>query len=233
MTPRSCLVVAGIVGLALARGALASSDIEAIARITRVARDTAAASTARPVGELEVATLDPRLRLPACESTPTGRLTPGSRSPAQLTIEVRCLDPVWRQYVAVRVHAEETVVVAVRPLSRLQAVTADDIELLPRDLAALPGGFFRKPDEVIGRLAQRNVGAGEVLEPRLVRQPPLVKRGQSVTLIVRSAGINVRAPGIALAEGGLDERVAVRNAATSRLLEGVVRSSEVVEVALE
>jgi flagellar basal body P-ring formation protein FlgA len=233
MRPRPRTAYCCLFVFALARAAASPLDVEPVTRIAAVARAAAAVATGRPASDLEVATIDPRLRLPPCALTPAGRLTPGTRSVAQLTIEVRCTAPAWREYVSVRVRAEESVVVAARTLSRLQPVAAEDIEVVPRELATLPAGYFRRPEEVIGRLADRNVGVGEVLDPRLVRSPPIIKRGQSVTLIVSSGGISVRAAGVALADAGLAERVRVRNTATSRLLEGVARSAEVVEVALE
>jgi flagella basal body P-ring formation protein FlgA len=233
MTLRSVLLAASLFALALAPPARAADGVESIERIASIARAAAAASTGRPAAELEVATLDPRLRLPECADAPAGHLAPGIRSPAQLTIEVRCRSPAWRQYVAVRVRAEEPVVIAARPLSRLQPVAADDITVVPRDLASLPGGYFRRAQDVLGHIVQRNVGAGEILDAHSVRAPPLVRRGQTVTLIVHSGGLNVRAAGVVLGDAGLDERVSVRNAATARMLQGVVRSSETVEVLLE
>lgn len=72
-----------------------------------------------------------------------------------------------------------------------------------------------------------------MLEAEIARLPPLVHRGQAVTLIAHAGNLNVRAPGISMADGGLNERVKVRNSTSSRLLEGVVRSAETVEVLLE
>ena len=221
------------VGLGSAPGARASDGVESLARVRAVARATAVASTGRPAAELEVAPLDPRLHLAECEAAPAGRLTPGARSAAQLTIEVRCASPAWRQYVVVRVQAEEKVVVAVRALARLQVVAGDDVTVLPRELASLPAGYFRRSEDVVGHIVQRNLGAGEVLSPGTVRAPALVRRGQSVTLLVSGGGLSVRTTGIVLADAGLAERVRVRNAATSRLVEGVVRSADTVEVSLE
>ena len=166
-------------------------------------------------------------------SLPLGHLTPGARSAAQLTIEVHCNQPTWRQYVAVHVHAEERVVIATRPLARLQAVSAEDVTMLPRELALLPAGYFRRVEDVVGHIAQRNIPSGEVLGPGAVRAPPVVRRGQSVTLVVRNGGLNVRATGVVLADAGLAERVRVRNTTTSRMVEGVVRSADTVEVSLE
>jgi len=221
------------VGLGYVPGACAGEGIESLARVRAVARATAAASTGRPAAELEVAPLDPRLHLAECEGAPAGRLTPGARSQAQLTIEVYCTSPPWRQYVVVRVQAEEKVVIATRALARLQVVAAEDVTVLPRELASLPAGYFRRAEDVVGHIAQRNVGAGEVLSPGTVRAPPLVHRGQSVTLLVSGGGLSVRASGTVLADAGLAERVRVKNAQTSRLVEGVVRSADTVEVSLE
>ena len=220
---------------ALGGGARAAADeaLEDTSRLAAVARAPAARETGRPESELEVATIDPRLRLAACSGTPAGHLTPGTRSSTQLTVEIRCTSPPWRQYVAVRIRAFEPVVVAARPLGRLQAVSADDVAVVPRELASVPAGYFRRAEDVVGRIAQRTIGPGEVLLPTSVRPPPLVHRGQSVTVIARARSMSVRTAGVALADAGLAERVQVRNATTGRTVEGVVRSGDTVEVALE
>ena len=72
-----------------------------------------------------------------------------------------------------------------------------------------------------------------MLGPGAVRAPPVVRRGQSVTLVVRNGGLTVRATGVVLADAGLAERVRVRNTTTSRRVEGVIRSADSVEVSLE
>jgi flagella basal body P-ring formation protein FlgA len=227
------VAAAALLALCALPPARAEDGLESLARVAAVARAAAAAATLRPPGELEVGAFDPRLRLPACATLPVGRPSAATRSAAQLTIEVRCAAPQWRHFVVVRVHAEEAVVVASRPLARLQVITADDVALVPRDLSLLPGGYFRRTEDAIGRIAQRGIGSGEVLATGVLRAATIVHRGQAVTLVVQAGGLNVRAPGIALADGGLDERVRVRNTNSSREIEGIVRSPETVEVALE
>jgi len=207
--------------------------IEPIAHLAALARAAASRETGRPESQLEVASIDPRLRLPVCTDTPTGRIAPGTQATARVTIEVRCAAPAWRQFVAVRIHAEEPVVVAARPLGRLDVVQAEDVMLVPRDLGALPGGFFRQTADVVGRIAQRTIGAGEVLLPTTVRPPSLVRRGQTVTLLVRAGGLSVRSSGVALGDAGLAERVQVRNSSSAKQVEGIVRSADMVEVSLE
>jgi len=233
--PHSSLSALVLVAVLLCAAAPARADegLERPERIAAVARATAARESGRAPAELEVGVIDPRLRLRACDTEPAGRLTPGTRSSTQLTVEVRCPGPPWRQFVPVRVHAEEPVVIAAHPLGRLEVVTASDVALVSRDLASIPTGYFRSLDDVVGRIAQRTIGPGEVLSPTTVRPPPLVRRGQTVTLIARAGGLAVRSAGVVQGDGGLAERVRVRNAASGRTVEGFVRSSDTVEVLVE
>jgi flagella basal body P-ring formation protein FlgA len=213
--------------------ARADGEVESPQRIAAAARAAAVRETGRAESEIEVAPIDPRLRLAPCSDAPTARIAPGTRMPARLTVEVRCAAPAWRQFVAVQVRAQVPVLVAARPLGRLEVVAAADVAVVERDLAGLQAGYFSAPAEVAGRVAQRTIGAGEVLLPSSVRAPPLVRRGQTVTLIAAARGLTVRSTGTALADAALAERVQVRNAATARQVEGVVRSRSTVEVPLE
>ncbi len=227
------LALLAIAALGICAAALADDELESTERLAAVAREAAARESGRAPAELEVGAIDPRLRLAACAAPPVGRLTPGTRSSTQLTVEIRCASPSWRHFVAVRVRAQEPVVVAARPLGRLQAVTAADLMVVPRDLSSVPAGYFRQAEDVVGRIAQRTIGSGEVLVPALVRAPPVVHRGQSVTVIARAGTMSVRTSGVVQADAGLAERVQVRNATTGRTVEGVVRSGDIVEVSLE
>jgi flagella basal body P-ring formation protein FlgA len=237
------LAAAAFCGVLLLASTSAHAQVAAVATaagltspeaIVAVARTTASAHTGRTdPADLDVRPPDPRLRLAACSAALRGSVAPGTRSATQLAIEVSCTRPAWRHYVQVRIVAEEPVVVAARPIPRGQPIAAEDLEVVPRALQGLAAGYFRSPDEVVGRVAQRAIGAGAVVAPGAARRPTLVRRGQQVTLLARAASVQVRVEAVALADGGLSERVRVRNAATGRQVEGVVRSADTVEVAIE
>ena len=120
-----------------------------------------------------------------------------------------------------------------RPLGRLEVIKTEDLAVVSRDIGTLPAGYFRDPAAVVGRIAQRTLGAGEVVLPGNVRAPALIHHGQTVTLIARSGGFSVRSSGVALSDGGISERIAVRNTSSGRQVEGIVRSADTVEVSLE
>jgi len=52
--------------------------------------------------------------------------------------------------------------------------------------------------------------------------PRLVRRGDSVALLARSNGVEVRMPGRALGDAGAGERVSVRNPSSRRTIQGLV-----------
>lgn len=226
-----------LTSLAHAQAVAATTDEPALqphASLVEAARALAARHTGRTApADLDVRAPDERLRLPACGTPLAASVAPGTRSPAQLTVEVRCTAPAWRQYLSVRVRAAETVVVAARPIPRLATLQADDLQVVERELSTLGTGWFRTPEDAIGRIAQRPIGAGEVVAPTNARAPAIVKRGQEVTVIAGTGGFNVRTRGVALTDAGVAERIRVRNPASGRQVEGIVRSADLVEVAVQ
>jgi flagella basal body P-ring formation protein FlgA len=53
-----------------------------------------------------------------------------------------------------------------------------------------------------------------------------------VTLVVDNGGMEIRMAGKALSDGALDQRIRVENVSSRRVVEGIVRSAEIVEIRL-
>ena len=64
--------------------------------------------------------------------------------------------------------------------------------------------------------------AGTVLSASDLAAPRLVRRGDQVALVSRRGGVEVRVSGRALGDAGENERVAVENLSTRRVLQGRV-----------
>jgi flagella basal body P-ring formation protein FlgA len=193
---------------------------------------TAATHTGRAENDLKVATLDPRLRLLACPEPLAGRVAPGGRSAARLTVEVSCAAPSWRVFIPVVITANEKVVVVVHTIAPRTELKAADLAIVDRELGSLAGGYFRQTEELVGYLATRALGPGEVITPAMVRPGTVVRRGQRVMLIAQAGGLTVRMAGEAQSDGGLNQRVRVRNLSSERQVEGIVRSADIVEIGL-
>ena len=182
--------------------------------------------------EVDVAPLDARLRLAACDVPLTAFTPPGARRGANGTVGVRCTSPQWKVYLSVRVSSRDGVLVATRPLARDAVLTAADLALVERDVGTLGQGYLSDAAQLAGMRLRRPVAAGAVLTPSMLAAVPLVTRGQQVTLEAGAESMYIRMAGEALGEAALGQRVRVKNLSSERVVEGVVRSDQVVEVLL-
>lgn len=226
----ACLLLAAPVGAA---AAAATDDLQPVGDIVSAAESYLAARLAGHASGLvpRAGQLDPRLGLPRCDRALEGFLPSGGRIGRRTVVGVRCSGGrPWKVYVPVDVQEPRTVLVVRRTLPRGHVLTAADFTTEERDVSRLARGYLADSGSAIGRRLDRRVMAGDVLEPSMLEEELLVQRGQSVTLVVQSDALSVRMAGLALADGTRGERIRVRNLASERVVEGVVRSPEEVEV---
>jgi len=180
---------------------------------------------------VEAAPLDHRLRLPACDKPLTAFLSPGSRSASRQSVGVRCEGNVpWSLFVSVTVERPGQVVVTARPIGRGQVIGPDDVRVAERDLGTLHAGYLTDLAQAIGQRAERELSAETALIPGHLGTPAIVKRGGEVTIMATDEMLDVRVRGIALAAGGIGERIRVRNASSKREVDAVVVAEGLVQV---
>ncbi|WP_255722486.1 flagellar basal body P-ring formation chaperone FlgA [Ectothiorhodospira lacustris] len=175
--------------------------------------------------------LDPRLRLRACDTTLETFLPAGARMTGHTTVGVRCTAPSpWSLFVPMQVVVRGEVVVLERALPRGTLLSQNDIRLELRDLGNMHSGYLTDPAEVTNMVLRRALPAGTALSPQMVEPQRLVQRGQKVTLVAQNTDLSVRMEGQALADGAHGDRVQVRNLSSRRIVEGRVLSAGVVGV---
>jgi flagella basal body P-ring formation protein FlgA len=86
---------------------------------------------------------------------------------------------------------------------------------------------------VLGKKIRRAVNAGEPILPNLLLTPPVIRRGQTVTLKAGASRMSVSMAATALSDGGLGEVIDVTNDSSGRVVQGIVRSARVVEILLD
>ena len=74
---------------------------------------------------------------------------------------------------------------------------------------ASPRRLSSRLADLSGRLTRRPMPEGTARDRRRARAPLLIHRGQNVTLAARAGGIEVRAPGRALADAAANQRLRV------------------------
>ncbi len=175
--------------------------------------------------------LDPRLRLPRCSQPLEPFVRPGTQVTSRTVIGVRCTGTrPWKVYVPVNVVVMQPVLVARRTLPSGHLVTKDDVTLEAHDVSRLNGGYLASITELSGQRLKHQVIGGRIMTPSMLKADIIVKRGQSVTLVVRNDHMNISMAGKALTDGALNQRIRVENLNSQRVVEGLVRSPEYVEI---
>lgn len=181
--------------------------------------------------DIQVNPLDPRLRLAACDVDLEVFLANGARALGNTSVGVRCSgSQPWTVYLSARIHSFAEVLVAGRYLPRGTLLTAADLRPERRDTSKLAGGYATDPAHLLGKRLRRSLREQAVIPPQALEAPKLVRRGNQVTLVIRRAGMEITAAGIALDDGTEGERIQVRNAASERVIEGEVIDAHRVEV---
>lgn len=105
----------------------------------------------------------------------------------------------------------ELIVVATRALPRGAVIGPHDVHLERRSPDDGPTEGFRAVEQVLGQQTTRTIAAGKPLAATSVRPPILVRRGEVVTVFVRSPGIRVRSAARACDEGSLGDLIGVES----------------------
>lgn len=217
----------------LSAGAQGAEEFQSLTELRELVRqflqDANGGGSAEP--EIEVSTIDNRLRLNHCERALETYLPPSGNKAGRVTVGVRCTGASpWSLYVPAQVRLLDQVVVVKQDLTRGTLLGAEDVELQQRDLASLTRGYLLKLDEAVGRTLDRPVRRGQVLAPAQLETPNQIKRGEKVSIIASIGGIEARMQGKALARGNPGERIKVLNLSSGKELEARVISAGTVRV---
>lgn len=182
---------------------------------------------------VRVGALDPRLRLPRCPRPLATEVPDTARSRGRTTVVVRCPgEGGWSIYVSGIIDVYDRVVVLRESIARGETLTRSKLGVQERNTARLQYGYFRHPEQVVGRVARRALPSGTVLTPGSVAAPLLVRRGERVTLVATRGPVTVHTQGKALGDGSRGDRIRVRNLRSKRIVEGEVVARGVVKMTL-
>jgi len=182
---------------------------------------------------LQMSPLDARLHVAACDRPLKATINNASASHDQTTIGVHCEGSVrWTIYTSVSVESQATVLVARRSMARDAEIGAADFTLTSRRVPGLAGAYVTDPAALAGQRLGHPITSGEPLTVEALAPANLIHRGQQVVLLAHAGGIEVRMAGIALGDGHASERIKVQNQSSQRIVEGIVRSANEIEIPL-
>jgi flagella basal body P-ring formation protein FlgA len=170
---------------------------------------------------------------PAPDAALTVALPARDRVPGRVPFRVTVAaggarESVWA---SARVEVMVPALVATRSIGRHQVLDRGVVRVADVPLSRLPGGAVIRPDQVVGQRTVRRIPQGRPVTRNMVEEPPVVTRGDRVTLIVRRPGLVVTAVGEAREDGAPDGMIQVLNLRSRRTVQGRVVDANTVEVA--
>ncbi|MDO6460414.1 flagellar basal body P-ring formation chaperone FlgA [Granulosicoccaceae sp. 1_MG-2023] len=181
---------------------------------------------------VDVADLDRRLRLPACEAPLSAWWPPGARHQGNTSIGVRCESAVkpWKLFVQASIKLSERVAVLSRAVARGEVLQADAIEYEVRDVSRLRSNFISDATPLVGHRFLRSAPAGRIVDSRMLEAPLMVNKGQNVTITSSNPLLQVSMRGEALADGELGDLIPVKNLSSGRTVNGEIVRKGVVRI---
>jgi flagella basal body P-ring formation protein FlgA len=230
-----CKPVPAVVLLLLVGGVCDASPAhwQALDDVRVIAEDFVRAKTGDATGRttVQAGSLDSRHRLPLCDQPLEAFMRRGAKIAARTIVGVRCAGgKPWKVYVPVDVIVTETILTARRTLPRDHLLTKADLATDKRDVSRMISGYFSDPSGLMGQRLKQQIIAGRAITPAMLQADRVIRRGQSVTLTVSNRGLNIKMAGKALMDGAISQRIRVENSTSGRIVEGIVRSPEIVEI---
>lgn len=136
---------------------------------------------------------------------------------APITVNVRLRTTFWRE-----------AVVATRAIHTGEAIGADAVAL--RTVAVLEDNddLITDPSEVAGKIAKRPIAAGQPVRRTSIDEPAVVRRGQTVKLLVKLDGAVIETGAVAQQDGKVGARVRVLVTDTRKTLLATVVDAQTV-----
>lgn len=137
---------------------------------------------------------------------------------------------VGKSKVNAKVEITLPVLVAAHYLGKHHEVQTKDVQWANRSLFQLPQDVISDEKEVLGKRMTLAINRGEVLRKGMVEDPPLVKRGDRVRLLVENHQIKITTLGEIREEGRKGDRVRLVNLSSKKEVIGRVIDEHTVQI---
>lgn len=179
--------------------------------------------------EVELGSLDPRLKLAPCARIEPF-LPPGGKLLGRTRIGLRCLEGTrrWTVYWPLTVKAWTSGWVAAAPLMAGTVINSAHLTAGEVDIADSPAAAPLQPPAAIGRMLGRPVAAGSPLRAGDLRQRQWFAAGDTVRVVAGGAGFELSTDGQAMNPGIEGQRVRVRTEG-GRIISGLAVGDRLVQ----
>jgi flagella basal body P-ring formation protein FlgA len=178
------------------------------------------------------------VRLPQEQTVAAGdlelRVRPGSHPvkkgrnslPVEIVVNSQVQTTV---YVSVLIRVFSPVLVATQPIARSEEVTGVNTIIEEREITNLPDDVVtQRPETDV--TAAMPIAQGAAIRRSWIAEPPIIRSGDKVTVLVSGRYVRVSDKGIAAADGRRGDRVKVRLAGEVREVRGTATEPGLVEI---
>ncbi|MFT4927882.1 MAG: flagella basal body P-ring formation protein FlgA [Phenylobacterium sp.] len=182
------------------------------------------------MGELtySVVPLDKRIKIKSCDDQLKLSIPGSATLSKRTTVLVRCgAEKSWNLYVQVKIVKLMPVVVARINLNPGVVISRDNVTVMLKDANQIRGRTLQKTTLLQGAKTSRHISAGQ---PVTLRQVCLVCQGDSVTIVAKIKGIQIKTTGIAQQSGSLGDNIVILNPSSNKRIDGRVIAVNRVEI---
>jgi flagella basal body P-ring formation protein FlgA len=124
------------------------------------------------------------------------------------------------------------VLVASHMLRRGEAIGLESCELVERDVTMVRGNYYVDALMLQGMQARRTLSIGDMVTDQHLQKIPVIKRGDAIQLVARAGRMSMSAAGEALQDGGIGDRIRVKNSDSGKVIYGHVLEGGIIQVGI-
>lgn len=136
-------------------------------------------------------------------------------------------------FIRSRVEVYKKVVTAAKYIKRGGGIEPGDLALEDRDVSLLPQKYYENLAQVISTEAKTAIPLRSTIFEWMIKETPLVHRGDKITIKVLGPSLVVKTEGIAMEDGYQGKKIKVSAKNSKTTLDGIVVSAGEVEVKLK
>jgi flagella basal body P-ring formation protein FlgA len=138
--------------------------------------------------------------------------------------------PETKKEMAGKFYYLSRVPVLKEPLRQGDVISAGDIDYIDLRAANIAAGMVVDAGKLVGQTPRRSLAAMKPVMAADVRPPLLIKKGDLVTMLLKSDIISVTAQGRALDSGSAGDAIQVMNTASKQVIDAVVTGPQAVSI---
>lgn len=175
--------------------------------------------------QITVSSLDSRLKLKKCPNTLSFHIRESRNTTRHSTVKTSCkVDGInqWSIFVPITINVFSKVAIVTESLHKGDVLTRENTTLSRVNTSVLSSGHIENINKVLGKAITRPLRRGDNIRMSYLDEADVVRRGDPVTIEVKSSAISVATLATALNDGYVGEMIKVRNNRSKRVVDAKV-----------